>query len=230
MLEQSWDESEVDFMRSQLHHENWFDHRLLPAGWKVRAQEDKANSKDFLSKEVTVFKSYRKALEYISTYMGEGELVNFQLYSAEESKVSRTTNYQWEHHPSLPHGWKMRTSDAKKFYLAPTNEQFPVKRLALKFMVERGDPEEEVEVMRRGLEDEGWRADPLLPQGWRFRTQDKKQANSNHFLTRDGTFFKSFKTAAGHVRASSSYSEGEEARLQQFAVEGSRRNRAAVYR
>ena len=115
---------------------------MLPEGWRVRGSEKKMNVKEFLSYEVTMFKSYRKAQEYISSYMSEKDLERFAAYAEGESKVMRSSCYEWMDDPSLPKGWRSRLSEAKKFYLAPTNEQFPVRRLVLKFMVEKNYPED----------------------------------------------------------------------------------------
>ena len=195
---------------------------MLPEGWRFRGSEKKLNCKHFLSYEVTFFKSYRKAQEYISSYMSEEDLAKFAAYAEEESKVARSSSYEWVDDPSLPQGWRSRLSEAKKFYLAPTNEQFPVRRLALKFMVEKGYPEEDLEKTRSSLVEEGWRKSPLLPEGWRFRLTEHKPG-SKVFLTKEGMFFKSFKTIREY--ASANCTPAEVIKLDEFAIEESRKSR-----
>ena len=206
--------------------DGWQEHPLLPEGWRVRAGEKKVNSKQFLSYEVTLFKSYRKAKEYICSFMSEEDLARFAAYAEGESKVNRTSSYEWTEDPSLPKGWKSRLSEAKKFYLAPTGEQFPVRRLALKFMVENYYPVEDLEKTRISLGEEGWKESPLLPEGWRFRKKEHRSGpnrGSMDFLTKEGVHFKSFKTTREYAKANCS--QTDVAKLDEFAVEESRKVR-----
>ena len=203
-------------------HEGWQEHPLLPEGWRFRGSEKKLNSKRFLSYEVTMFKSFRKAQEYISSYMSEEDLERFAAYAEGESKVNRSSSYEWVDDPSLPKGWRSRLSEAKKFYLAPTNEQFPVRRLVLKFMVEKNYPEEDLEKTRSSLGEEGWKESALLPEGWRFRPKEHK-TGAKDFLTKEGVFFKSFKTTKEYAAANCS--PAELTKLDEFAVEESRKSR-----
>ena len=195
---------------------------MLPEGWRFRRSEKKLNSKRFLSYEVTMFKSFRKAQEYISSYMSEEDLKRFAAYAEGESKVNRSSSYEWVDDPSLPKGWRSRLSEAKKFYLAPTNEQFTVRRLVLKFMVEKNYPDEDLEKTRSSLGEEGWKESVLLPEGWRFRPKKDKTA-AKDFLTKEGIFFKSFKTTKEYAAANCS--PAEVAKLDEFAVEESRKSR-----
>ena len=192
----------------------------------MRGGEKKVNSKHFLSYEVTLFKSYRKAKEYICNFMSEEDLARFAAYAEGESKVNRTSSYEWTEDPSLPKGWKSRLYEAKKFYLAPTGEQFPVRRLALKFMVENYYPVEDLEKTRISLGEEGWKESPLLPEGWRFRKKEHRSGpnrGSMDFLTKEGVHFKSFKTTREYAEANCS--QTDVAKLDEFAVEESRKNR-----
>ena len=202
--------------------EGWQEHPLLPEGWRFRGSEKKSSSKQFLSYEVTIFKSYRKAQEYISSYMSEEDLARFAAYAEGESKVNRNSSYEWLEEPSLPKGWRSRLSEAKKYYLAPTNEQFPVRRLALKFMVEQNYPEQDLEKTRSSLGEEGWKESALLPEGWRFRPKENKYG-AKDFLTKEGMYFKSFKSTKEYATASCS--PAEVTKLDEFAREESRKIR-----
>ena len=200
---------------------------MLPEGWRFRGNEKKPNSKHFLSYEVTMFKSYRKAQEYISSFMSEMDLERFAAYADGESKVNRNSSYEWVDDPSLPKGWRSRFSESKKFYLAPTSEQFPVRRLVLKFMVEKNYPEEDLEKTRSSLGEEGWRGSTLLPEGWRFRPKEKSKSGAKDFLTKDGMYFKSFKTAREYAAANCS--PAEVMKLDEFAEGESKVNRTSSY-
>ena len=228
MLEQMWEETEVEFMRSQLFLENWLDSPLLPEGWKVRSQEEKIGSKEFLSKEVTVFKSYRKALEYIKSYMSESDVQRFDMFAAAESKVTRTSNYEWFEDPSLPKGWRMRTSEHKQFFIAPTNEQFTVRRQALKFMIDQRHPEEDIEFMRKHLSADNWEDSPLLPQHWKVRHKEHK-SGSKDFLTKSGEILRSTRSAIEHVKSSKKFSKKDLDKLEEFALNESRKSRGTNY-
>ena len=219
---------EVEFMRSQLFLEKWEDDPLLPDGWKVRSRETSKNIKEFLSKEVTMFKSYRKALEYMKSYLTEKDVDKFEKFAQENTKLSRNTIYEFVEDASLPKGWKIRHSEQKVFIISPTNEQFTVRRLALKFMMDNNYPEDEIEFMRKHLREDKWEDHPLLPFGWKVKSQEVK-SNCKHFLTRDCIYFKSYKSAIEHVKSSNSFSQSDLTNLEEFAVEQSRKSRGANY-
>ena len=154
--------------------------------------------------------------------MTEADLARFAEYAEGESKAARTNSFEWTEDPSLPKGWRSRMSEAKKFYLAPTNEQFPVRRLVLRFMVEQGYSEADLEVTRRSLVEEGWTESDLLPAGWRFRSNPKKPG-TNHFLTKDGLYFKSLKTTRDYAALNCSHDILK--KLEEFAIFESRKSR-----
>ena len=154
--------------------------------------------------------------------MTEADLARFAEYAEGELKAARTTSFEWTEDPSLPEGWKSRMSEAKKFYLAPTNEQFPVRRLVLRFMVEQGYSEADLEVTRRSLVEEGWTESDLLPADWRFRSNPKKPG-TNYFLTKDGLYFKSLKTTRDYAALNCSHDILK--KLEEFAIFESRKSR-----
>ena len=195
---------------------------MLPEGWRVKGFGTRTNNKYFLSFEATYFRSSKQAQAYISSYMSEADLARFVRYAKGESKVRTITSSEWEDDPTLPKGWKTRDSDAKKFFLAPTNEQFPVRRLVLKFMVEKGYPKHQVELTRKSLAEDGWRESPLLPDGWRFRA-NQKTSYTKVFLTKEGAYFKSMKTAREF--AETNCTQAEVTMLDEFAIEESRKGR-----
>ena len=92
----------------------------------------------------------------------------------------------------------------------------------MRFMVEQGYSEADLEVTRRSLVEEGWTESDLLPADWRFRSNPKKPG-TNYFLTKDGLYFKSLKTTRDYAALNCSHDILK--KLEEFAIFESRKSR-----
>ena len=69
----------------------------------------------------------------------------------------------------MPEGWRLRICGSQQYIVSPEGEQFQSRRKALQHLVGRGAPEEEVELMRETMAEDGWLRSDLLPPTWRFQ-------------------------------------------------------------
>ena len=84
----------------------------------------------------------------------------------------------------MPEGWRLRICGSQQYIVSPEGEQFQSRRKALQHLVGRGAPEEEVELMRETMAEDGWLSSTMLPPNWRFQKNNKRKGNV--FLLPDG--------------------------------------------
>ena len=85
---------------------------------------------------------------------------------------------------AMPEGWRLRICGSQQYIVSPEGEQFQSRRKALQHLVGRGAEEEEVEMMRETMAEDGWIRSDLLPHNWRFQKNNKRKGNV--FLLPDG--------------------------------------------
>ena len=136
MLERGYNTAEVEMMREGLLHEGWSDHHLLPEGWKMRGHRQTI---DFLTEQAEVIKGENNAIKFIKSNYTLDTQKKFSTFVENNTKRRRISNYDFQDDKSLPKGWKSRGNvnvgkPGVGFYLlSPTNEQFPARRVALRF-------------------------------------------------------------------------------------------------
>ena len=112
---------------------------------------------------------------------------------------------------TVPEGWKSgwRTMEGfsagtrTKSYFAPNGRYCGTRLAALHYMVtELGSSKEEVDLMRKGLMEEGWKEHDNLPPGW-LHGEGKKAGRegkfTNKFATEDYSSMLSTKAAVRHL-------------------------------
>ena len=243
--ERSWDPEEVKIMRQGLSEEGWEDHALLPDGWKTKVKPNPGklkNNKEFLTKDMDIISGCKNAINHISSHMSKDDLDNFQIFTDNLTKDGRITNYEWFEDETLPEGWKSRGNKSGNghpggnfFILAPTKEQFTARRMALKFMVDNGHPDKEVEIMRENLSRDGWQDHSLLPSKWKMRISDQKDEDKKlverrvYFLSENALFFKNFLEVQNHMKELGSYSEEQKDRINKLSLDETRTLRQDFY-
>ena len=117
---------------------------------------------------------------------------------------------------TIPAGWKSAHKNAEGLgtgtlltvYWAPNGRFCYSRRGALHYMVhELGSDQADVEIMKRGLKDEGWEEDDQsLPKGWIVKTE--KKFRSVRFISADFELYKTGRTALKHL-ITGNYSDKE---------------------
>ena len=73
-----------------------------------------------------------------------------------------------------------------KCFKSPTGIRLKGRRLVLKYMIEKNFPEEQIFLLRKSFEEEGWKSDDKLPNNWFYRNDKRLQ-----FLSSSGNFYNS---------------------------------------
>ena len=91
--------------------------------------------------------------------------------------------------PTVPEGWsiKERKDGNNSHLLSPEGFFFPGRRAALRYLIEKNYPSEQVQEMRYSMSHDGWHPDPRLPKNWLYR----KEGNTIEFLSQDTTYLRS---------------------------------------
>ena len=159
----------IEEMRRCVAYEGFLVNDLLPEGWRFKhlmvLEEGRVASRvTFLAREGVLLESFRmagvhmKLQKYREADMNLlGELME-QLRAERRRKRGTTTFDSSEE--------KRR---GMKFHVVSDGSHFPSKNLALKFLISRSFPRDEIESLRSALEEEGWKSDVLLPPDWRFK-------------------------------------------------------------
>ena len=72
--------------------------------------------------------------------------------------------------------------------LSPEERCFSGYRLALKFLIETGQPEKIIDDMRECMKNDGWFPVPNVPVGWIYK---KSKRHSFSFIDPTGNYFRS---------------------------------------
>ena len=122
-------------MRATLAEEGWREDQRLPIDWRVKTYK---KSILFLTETADVLNT-AMALEMITREGCKGQ--DFELFM----EVVDFRDWTIEEDNSLPKGWTTKRGLGRPLIVAPTDEHFSGKVPALKFMIERGFPYDEVE-------------------------------------------------------------------------------------
>ena len=157
-------------------------------------------------------------------------------YESESESPASPDPEGWGRVNSLPAGWTLKKSQTKVTGLEnvcyvrdPNGKTFQGRRAALKFMIKSGADVDEIEIMRSMLDYEGWQIHPLLPEGWRLKSEKKNETSSLLFLTPQVDLLRGIGQAEADMLAHDSYSEGDLDNLRALQAEHSRAMRETSF-
>ena len=157
-------------------------------------------------------------------------------YESESESPASPDPEGWGRVKSLPAGWTLKKSQTKVTGLEnvcyvrdPNGKTFQGRRAALKFMIKSGANVDEIEIMRSMLDYEGWQIHPLLPEGWRLKSEKKNETSSLLFLTPQVDLLRGIGQAEADMLAHDSYSEGDLDNLRALQAEHSRAMRETSF-
>ena len=182
-------------------HDGWLEDKSLPPKWLYK-DNGKKNGYSFLSKDATFFRSILEVMKFTN----DNEIVAcIKLFLETRKKVynnGKDLAEGWTHDSTVPNGWMLRKiggiTQNTHHVLSPDKQHFSARRSALKFLIEKKYPEEEIQAMRDCLEYDGWLQSPALPQNWFYKPRDNK--NTNVFLDSEGNYYKSMIEVLKEVR------------------------------
>lgn len=161
----------------------WEDFRadeMLPLGWIFRPTGTGVN---FLNSEGHFISSISEAETHFRAHLSSERYEMFQHFI--QSFSSDQT--------FLPAGWRLEEGLVK----SPAGVVFSSRLEALQFLVQSGAEREEVELVRSGLQLDGWAHHDLLPLQWRFRIL----ATRPQFVSREGQLLDSSEAAVNFLAA-----------------------------
>ena len=194
MIENNFLEDEIDAMRKCLKHDGWLKDQALPVNWFYKPDhkgtnyflDDKAN---FYRYNLEVFKKNNdmKVVDSLKSFLNAQK----RIY-----KHGKDLDGDWCHDDTVPEGWMIRKVGGANFknsyhLLSPEKQHFTARRNALKFMIEKNYPEDDVESMRKCMKYDGWQESPYLPLNWFYKSDRENHDGTNSFLDAAGNFYKS---------------------------------------
>ena len=216
MFEDNYSQDDIKIMREFLIQEGWVQHKMLPNDNWLMSRKDHGL---FLSDSGKMFKSFKKASEFIKQNCTETEGSQFDSLFNMETVRKRTVRYTWSQDDTVPDGWLTRETRGKRgallFLLSPDGEQFKSRRLALTSLIKNGADKDEIENMRATIHHEGYERNSLLPEDWFY--QDVSDI-TYHIYTDTGDLYDSF-SSVKEFMSISKYSKDQIRDMEKFEKE-----------
>ena len=227
------DVSEDDLARMRASMKEWKTSELLPPKWMYKTIKNGQNY-EFLSDTAKYIKSKIKALELITEF-GEGAVESFKVFSDIASAKTREKAYDWkEDDKTIPEGWKSKVGGSRSYFLSPEGQQFPSRLAILKFMIDEGYEDSNIDDMRSKTIYEGWQKSVYLPSKWIFRhtwrqsVTDRDTTFSLKILSEDGHLMESYSTARTFMKFSGKHSAEEVAKIDILVEENAKMRRLST--
>ena len=166
LLKEEVDSDAVEVMRQAMIANGWQERAELPKGWLFRQKRtDTSCDTNMIASDGEHLKSFIAAIKYMEDnedYTEEdiGRVNRLIEAVAKDWRKTSVATTEVPSSSSLPVGWRSRPCGRHLFVVSPEGEQFNNRRKALVEMVRRGLPDTDLELMRGGLEKEGWKVSP----------------------------------------------------------------------
>ena len=190
------------------------DHIQVPAGWKYRTVQcsNGLERQFFLAPDGSSYSGRKQAVDYMKK----------KNYGEDDIKIMESGfKIQWmddKENPTLPPGWKMRTTDMKtkngtvamQWFLSPEGKMFRGRKSCLEHITNSG--QYSVDVIRKfrcsgetpTKSPYDWVEDPNVPDGWKTTmitvNSFGKNVLSKRYLSPDGRFCSSRVDALKYMR------------------------------
>ena len=176
MIDKRFPEDEIEEMRTCLQHDGWNCSPMLPTNWLYKPERD--YSMKFIDEHGNLLRNKETAMK---TLKQNGDLEHMASIAnlSEELKSNRIVTPKiddtWlSDQESVPAGWLLKTHTFGKNIatklLSPEGKIFQGRRAALKFMIDKKFPKEQISDMRNCLIHDGWSSHEDLPHNWFYKT------------------------------------------------------------
>ena len=233
MEEERYPEAHIEKMIETLALDGWKFDDNLPTGWMFRRRE--GSKYHFLTDDMQTIEGSTKAHETMTIEQNQDVLAKFALFlkfqsrkptgvvrpSRPEQKSPKTmpkTPFISATSDNVPTDWIVgKLEDGRQKVVCPDGSQHATRREALKYMVDKGFPEKDINSMRSFLKVEGWEDNEKLPPNWKYKTKADKRGTRKYLMAANGRIYDTIATAVKHMEASQWYSQAEISQVQSIA-------------
>jgi len=214
MVKEGYSQEDIQAMRRCMEEEDgWTPSPHLPEGWIFKdTSSAESSGVKILSREGLLFESYLTAKEFLqsTTDYSPEHLASFALLSEKAGNIRRKAQQDWTASTELPPGWKIRMGPGgKKFFLSPAGQSMAGRRAVLHTMIQERCKEEEVEMVRASMEEDGWRRSQHLPTGWLVRDLSTASNHSIQILSASAILFSSYLSAKEFMEATEGFNQSD---------------------
>ena len=111
---------------------------------------------------------------------------------------------------NVPRDWIVgKTEEGEQRIVGPDGSRHKTRREALKHMVSKACPEEEIALMRSCLKAEGWEDHENLPPNWKHKTKTDKHGTRNYIMSSCGKMFDNIAKAVTYMQNSLKFRSSE---------------------
>ena len=238
MIQKGHSEQDKRKMREGMDQEGWQTSQLLPQGWILKEYESRGKNSTFLlTREGHLFKSCKNAVDYLklNSQYDDQDIENVLKIYKDVSNKQRKNEVNWVQSETLPEGWKIRIppgSSEKKFFLSPDGQSFSSRRLALQFMIQSNCSQDEIEQMRKSMEEDGWKTSDNLPEDWIYKvliTSSKQYSVNISILSDQAVRFESYLAAIKFMENSDFYGKEDIDGVNKLLVENTKDWRKSIF-
>ena len=216
LLRNNGSAGDITAVRERLKTEGWKEMERLPRDWLCRTLKSGraifflTETGDFIQSKVNAV-SHMKQGSFSEEDIHKLESIKFDDITGPDNpkpdqrkklKKKVKVDESWTEDDTVPQGWRQKIIStfgdrrSVQLLLSPSGQTFRGKREALRYLIENGHSQDEVEEMRNLLGKDGWVSHHQLPENWFF-----KSSKSKIFLCNPtGQYFKSRDLAVRFVR------------------------------
>ena len=206
----------------------WKESEYLPKDWIFKDTARNSTSKVLvLSAEGIKFESYLSVKEFMqsSEQFNENDVDNIQKLCDENGKRRRKSETVWKPCEMLPEGWKIMITKTQKHFLTPDGIRIVGRRAALLHMIREDFREEDVKIMRKSMEEDGWRESTYLPKDWIYRDTANSSYSGVAILSAEGVIFESYLSVKEFMELSDKFDETDVQNIGKLSDEAARQRR-----
>ena len=235
MVLKNYPQEQIEAMRDCTKADGWEENEKIPKNWRFKTYKSKEGKtvRRFMVETGIEFESIASVVRFMEAspeVYSTTEIENVKsllpvpvsvLSQAPFKLPKNVTDVEWiDNDPTVPESWKigLSTIDGKQRLLCPDGSQLATRRLALKYLVCKQFPQEEIEAMRTCTKAEGWEVNGKLPSSWRFKVcKTEKEDKFRKFIMSDSGELLNTIASAVRYMESKGYSKTEIDELQSLA-------------
>ena len=195
-------EKDISIMVNGMKLEGWKTDENLPQNWLFKAR---GGSSKFCSPDGKVFESKEKLFKYFKTIMSDVEVMKLKqkllhgmAKSQNKTDQKKTLNIDksWLEgckENFCPLGWKFKIAKLGStnitWFLSPEGVTIKGRRSALQYMSSKHYPESDLQLVRIGMTQDGWKTEEGLPKNWFYKAKHAENLSRINYCSPEGKLF-----------------------------------------